>query len=70
MKSHPQNEQRRERHLGRDLQRQNVGRQRQLGDRRHAEHIAGESAEQAAEDKTGQHFGHGDAGVQQQMVEL
>ena len=67
--THPQNEQRRERHLGRDLQRQDIGRQRELRDRRHAEHIADEGAEQAAEDEAGQHFGDGDAGVQQQMVE-
>jgi hypothetical protein len=68
-KTHPQNEQRRERHFGRNLQRQDIGRQRQLGDRRHAEHVSGEGAEQAAENKAGQHLGDGDAGVQQQMIE-
>ncbi len=69
-KAHPQDEQRRKRDLGRDLQRQNVGRQRELGHRRHAEQIAEDGAEQAAENKAGQDFGDGDAGVQQQMVEL
>ena len=61
--AHPQDEQRRERHLGRDLQRQDIGRQRELGGRRHAEQVADEGAEQAAEDEARQHLGRGDAGV-------
>ena len=64
--AHPQDEQRRECHLGRDLQRQNIGRQRELGGGRHADQVADEGAEQAAEDEAHQHLRRRDAGVEGQ----
>ncbi len=69
-KSHPENEKRGERHFRRDLQRQDVRRQRQLRRRRHAESVADEPAEHAAEREAGEHLACRDQRVQQQMVRL
>ena len=67
---HPQNEQRGECDFRRNLQGENVWRERKLGGRRHAEQITDECAKKAAENKTGQYLGNRDAGMQRQIINL
>jgi hypothetical protein len=47
-----------------------IWRQSELGGRRHAEQIAEYRAHQAADEEARQHFARGDAGVQQQVVDM
>ena len=68
--AHPQDEQRGKRDFWRDLQRQDVGRQRELGHGRHAEQIAHGGSHEAADDEAGQHLARRDASVREQAAHM
>ena len=65
--SHPENEQGCKRDFGRDLQRQNIGREGKFGCRRHSEEIADGGAQQAADDETSDDFAGRDAWLRSGM---